>query len=390
QTLELFRREIEPVQLSSPAVIVRDEQRTRVGIPVRRDLAGEIDRELLVAAGHRVEDERALQALPLVQDDEALISGDRRPARRVEPLAGTVPELGDAVPLEIEDAQSAVAAVAVLAVGDREEALVARDADHGRALRMRIDELRFRVVPDEVDRRAFVAPRPTHDLEGRGDRDARAVCRWELLEDRLGSAAAEELDAEVAELVALRVVEPVDALPGGIEARRDHVAGAGGAVGDLPVLVRRAVPRVNLELPAGVRDVDEAIGIVARPRGKRESRRAIAALPVGLGRGDRGDAQVIRVYGRGSRCLASSWSNELELGGVPSPGVVARDMGAADPAVDAEEVDSVGFAADRVLSGRCQPQLEACEVLAIAERRRRRKRCAVVGFDEPRISLPDC
>ena len=279
-------------------MVVCYEQRARLGIPVRRDLAGEIDRELLVAARRSVEDQRALQALPLVQDDEALISGDRRPARGVESLARTVPELGDAVPLEIEDAQSAVAAVAVLAVGDREEALVARDADHGRALRMRIDELRFRVVPDEVDRRAFLAPRPTHDLERRGDRDARAVCRRELLEDRLGSAAAEELDAEMAELVALRVVEPVDALPGGIEARRDHVAGAGGAVGDLPVLVRRAVPRVDLELPAGVRDVHEAIGIVARPRGKRESRRAIAALPVGLGRGDRGDGQVIRVYGR--------------------------------------------------------------------------------------------
>src|SRR2546430_9901722 len=88
---------------------------------------------------------------------------------------------------------------------------------------MRIDELRFRVVPDDVDRRAFVAPRPTHDLEGRGDRDTRAVCRWELLEDRLGPTPAKELDAEMTELVALGVVEPVDALPGGTEARRGPV-----------------------------------------------------------------------------------------------------------------------------------------------------------------------
>ena len=65
-------------------------------------------------------------------------------------------------------------------------------------------------------------------------------------------------------------------------------------------------------------------------------------------------------------------------------------MGAADPAVDVEEFDSVGFAAKRVFSGRCQPQLEACEVLAVAERRRRGKWCAVVGFEEPCLSLPEC
>ena len=40
-----------------------------------------------------------------------------------------------------------------------------------------------------------------------------------------------------------------------------------------------------------------------------------------------------------------------------------------DPAVDAEELDSVGFAAERVFAGRRQPQLDACEVLAVAERR---------------------
>jgi hypothetical protein len=53
---------------------------------------------------------------------------------------------------------------------------------------------------------------------------------------------------------------------------------------------------------------------------------------------------------------------------VPSPRGVGRDLGAADPAVDAEELDSVGFSARRPFSGWCEPQLEAGEELAVAER----------------------
>ena len=64
-------------------------------------------------------------------------------------------------------------------------------------------------------------------------------------------------------------------------------------------------------------------------------------------------------------------------------------MSAADPAVDAEELDSVGFAAQRAFSGCRQPQLESCEEPAVAERRRRRKLRAVLGFEEPRLSLPE-
>src|SRR6185295_18227819 len=157
-----------------------------------------------------------------------------------------------------EDAKRAIAAVAVLAVRDGEKPLVARDPDDRGALRVRVHELRFGVFTDEIDRRSLVAAGAADDLERGCDRDPRAVCGRELLEDRLGSAAAEQLDAEMAELVALRVVEPVDALPRRIEARRDHVPRAGGAVGDLAVLVRRAVPRVDLVLAARVRRVDEA------------------------------------------------------------------------------------------------------------------------------------
>jgi hypothetical protein len=163
--LELLVPEVEPVELPSPAVVVRDEERSRVRVPVGGDLAGKIDRELLIPAGRRVEDERALQPLSLVEDDEALITGDRRPAGRLEAFAGPIPQLGDLLPVEIEDAESAIPAVAVLAVCDREEPLVARDADDSGALRMRVDKLRRGAVSDEIDRRPLVAARSADDLE---------------------------------------------------------------------------------------------------------------------------------------------------------------------------------------------------------------------------------
>ena len=65
-------------------------------------------------------------------------------------------------------------------------------------------------------------------------------------------------------------------------------------------------------------------------------------------------------------------------------------MGAADPAVDAEELDSVGGAAQCVFPVCGQPQREACEPLAVAERRRRGKWRAVCGFEEPPRSLSEC
>src|SRR4051794_26557802 len=82
--------------------------------------------------------------------------------------------------------------------------------------------------------------------------------------------------------------------------------------------------------------------------------------------------------------------NEGALGGVPSPGGAGCDVRAADPAVDAEQLDAVGFAAECLLAGCRQPQLQSCERLAVAERRRREKRCAVLALEEPRRSLPEC
>ena len=58
-------------------------------------------------------------------------------------------------------------------------------------------------------------------------------------------------------------------------------------------------------------------------------------------------------------------------------------MGAADPAVNAEELDPVGVAAQRLLACSSQPQLESREGRAVSERRRRRQRRAFLGFEEP-------
>ena len=41
-------------------------------------------------------------------------------------------------------------------------------------------------------------------------------------------------------------------------------------------------------------------------------------------------------------------------------------MRAADPAIDTQELYSVGLAAQRALSGGCQPQLKLCEEPAVA------------------------
>src|SRR2546430_8882105 len=58
--IELLRREIDPVELASPAVVVCDEERARVRVPVGGDLTREVDRDLLLPAGRGVEDERSL------------------------------------------------------------------------------------------------------------------------------------------------------------------------------------------------------------------------------------------------------------------------------------------------------------------------------------------
>src|SRR4051794_19827835 len=89
------------------------------------------------------------------------------------------------------------------------------------------------------------------------------------------------------------------------------------------------------------------------------------------------------------RCARSASADELELDGIPAPQIVGRDAGAADPAVDAEQLDLVGLAVQRALTPGRQPQLKLREALAVTEWRRRRKRLAFCGLDEPPLSLPE-
>src|SRR4051794_2824739 len=89
------------------------------------------------------------------------------------------------------------------------------------------------------------------------------------------------------------------------------------------------------------------------------------------------------------RCARSASADQLRLDRIPAPRVLRRDVGAADPAIDTEELDLVGFAVQRALAQHRQPQLKLREPSAVAERGRRRKRLAVVGFDEPPLSLPE-
>src|SRR3989442_15456348 len=67
-------------------------------------------------------------------------------------------------------------------------------------------------------------------------------------------------------------------------------------MGDLTMQIRPAIPRVDLEAPAGIREIDEPIGFIPSPRRESEPRRAVATLPRDLGRGhglsDRHDSRV--------------------------------------------------------------------------------------------------
>src|SRR6266508_2082042 len=61
------------------------------------------------------------------------------------------------------------------------------------------------------------------------------------------------------------------------------------------------------------------------------------------------------------------WGKEPVPGAIPPPCVLGRDVAAADPAIDAQEVDAVGLAAENSLALRCQPQRESREDLSVAE-----------------------
>jgi len=64
-------------------------------------------------------------------------------------------------------------------------------------------------------------------------------------------------------------------------------------------------------------------------------------------------------------------------------------VGAAEPAVDAEQLDAVGLTCENSFSGRRHAKREPCVVLPIAERRRRRQRLALLGLEQSLLPLSE-
>jgi len=263
-------------------VLVSDEQRLSIGIPLGVGLARQIELDVVDTAARRVEDQGLAPTAPVVKDEEPLILLDRRPADWLESLARSIPQLGHLRPRAIHHPDRAISTVAVLGMRDRDERLVARKVCDRRCLRVLVDQLRCIARAQNVDRGALVAPRATQDREVAPGRQPGAVRGRKLGRDRLARAAGERLPHPTPELVALLIVEPPHRLARGVEPAGHAIAGAFGSIGDLPVRAGAAVPGVHLEPPARVREIDEVLGIVARPRREADTWRAIAALPRGL------------------------------------------------------------------------------------------------------------
>src|SRR2546427_13202128 len=181
---------------------------------------------------------------------------------------------------------------------------------------MLVDELRRLPVAKHIHRRAVVAPRsPEHD-EARSRSEPGAVRGRELGRDRFAGPANEWRADPAAELVPLLVVEPPDALAGWVEPARHPVSRAFDAIRDAAMPIHPAIPRVDLEASARVREVDEPVGIVTRPRRESEPRRAVTTLPGDLGRGNGlGDRHGARVYEAIRPCSASHMSSRVSYSG---------------------------------------------------------------------------
>src|SRR5215211_9481601 len=74
---------------------------------------------------------------------------------------------------------------------------------------------------------------------------------------------------------------------------------------------------------------------------------------------------------------------------VPAPEILRCDVAAADPAVDAQDVDAVGLAAEHALAVVGQSQRKPREALSVAERRRGGERSTVLGLDETAGALSE-
>src|SRR5690606_24909366 len=168
------------VQLVARLVRVGDQQRGPVRVPGRADLAGQVEDDLLLTADDRVPDEQLVAAAPLVVDQEPRVPLDGGEPGRVHALAGTVPQVGDGGAVGPDDAQRHVAAVAVLAVADGDQALAAGQRGDVRVLRVVVDDLGRGARLAQVDRGAVVGAAPDHGEAGAAQAQARRVRRFEV------------------------------------------------------------------------------------------------------------------------------------------------------------------------------------------------------------------
>ena len=215
------------VEAAAPFEGVHQQERVAVGPPVSdsgRSLQSDI--EVRALAGREVPDAGAIVALPLVREREPCVTGDRRPALRVErqPLVEEVSD--DRAGPRIDDPQRRMDQVAVLGVLVTEQRTVARQRaaqeaavvvptePHGVAGAMEL--MRASAVERYVDGEA-VSIGGRRDDDSRSLREALVPAVRDAVEERSRLASEERLREPLAGLVAGLVLEPEHAFA--VEAR---------------------------------------------------------------------------------------------------------------------------------------------------------------------------
>ncbi len=183
-------------------------------------------------------------------------------------MARTVPELRDRCPGSIEDADRAVAGVAVLAVDEREELLIRRQEADTRGLAVRVQPARA-ALGHQIERRA-IRRRSSDDREAGAERGVGGVRGSEIGRDAI-RAAFERLRAPHAELAPFVVVPPPD-LVALRRTLRDASLDPGGEV-----------ECVHVEGALVIGCVHEPLRRITGPLREREPRRAVAPLPGSAG-----------------------------------------------------------------------------------------------------------
>ena len=279
---QLAGGEVVAVQGGAAGVGVHTSSAVRVRVEVGVHVAGQIDRQLGDRARTGVPDQQLVPAAALVADQQPLVAGHRRERHRVEPLAGTVGELGDH--LAVGDADTPAAP----GIGSHR----ARNAPAPRWSRRATARRRWRPpgavhdlrVPSrigQVDPGAVVVGEPGHhdvpaDLQTGRVPGSDAGQR---LDRRTGRT--ERLPPPRPELVAVLVVEPPQLAP----VRAEHAAGgAVRSVGGLHAARPSDVPGVQLVGAGFVGHEDRPVRGVTRRVGQADPHGVEPGPPPRLGR----------------------------------------------------------------------------------------------------------